>query len=125
VFRLFTDTSTIPFFNDLKEIDSLEAQPLYYGTSLWEQFRESGRRFVELKGRHYLKYEGSIILGGRSHFPPFEMKFFHYPVPSHRYTFAVVHLIEGFREGHGGLLLLQQNGSRGDLLCIKPGPYIG
>jgi hypothetical protein len=58
---LFTsaDPSSFVFFNDIKDIGSLPAQPLSNG-ELKDQLIARGEKFVALRGKHYLEYRGFI-----------------------------------------------------------------
>ena len=51
--------SSFTFFNDIKDIGSLPAQPLSNG-ELKERLKARGEKFVALKGKHYLEYCGFI-----------------------------------------------------------------
>jgi hypothetical protein len=53
------DPRCFTFFNDIKDIGSLPAQPLSNG-ELKEQLIARGEKFMALKGKHYLEYSGFI-----------------------------------------------------------------
>jgi|SRR5277367_1394370 len=56
-----TDGRTIDPFVDAIEISSLPAQPLYEDVTLKTMFKARGERFVALRGRHHLQYNGLMI----------------------------------------------------------------
>lgn len=56
-----TDGRIIEHFIDAVEISSLLAQPLYEDGALKARFKARGERFVALRGRHHLHYNGFMI----------------------------------------------------------------
>lgn len=58
-FRFQANGSLFTYFNGIKDINSLPVQPL--DKEQKQELQSRGRKFINLKGRHHLDYDGLLI----------------------------------------------------------------